>query len=149
MGFLMRRNDRGIVSGGVMFNDFVRNLFPDLPERMWRDILPETKMSVKVEDDFVKVQFPFSGCKASDFDIESSGMFLTVKVARRKKTPVEEGDKHYTCSERSWEEYQESVKLPVSVVPAEAKAKYSDGILQITLPRTSCGKETAKQIQVL
>jgi HSP20 family protein len=144
----MRRNDRGIVSGGVMFNDFVRNLLPDLPDRMWRDVIPETKMNVKIEDDAVKVQFTAPGCKIEDFDVESSGSFLTVKVAKRSKTPKEEGNNHYTCVERSWEEYQESVKLPVNVVPSEAKAKYVNGILEITLPRSVSGKECKKQIQV-
>ena len=148
MGFLMRRNDRGIVSGGVMFHDFVRNLFPDFSERMWKDILPEARMSLKVEEDVLKVQFPFPGCKNSDFDIEASGMFLTVKVSRRKRVPAEEGDKHYSCQERCWDEYQESMKLPVPVIPSEAKAKYSDGVLEITLPRSVNGKIYTKQIQV-
>ena len=148
MGFLMKRNDRGVVSGGVMFHDLVRNWFPDLSEVLWKDLLPESRMSVKVEEDHVKVQFAFAGCKASDFDVESSGLFLTVKVAHREKCPAEEADKHYTCNERCWKAYQESIKLPVSVVPAEAKAKYADGVLEITLPRTSSEKICAKQIQV-
>ena len=103
---------------------------------------------MKVEDDFVIVQFPYAGCKQADFDIESSGTFLTVKVARRCKTPAEEGDKHYTCRERSWEEYQESIKLPVTVIPAGAKATYVNGILEIKLPRSTSGKVVSKQIQV-
>lgn len=148
MGVLMRRNDRGIVSGSVMIHDLVRNLFPDLSEVLWRDLLPESRMNVKVEEENVKVLFAFSGCKPSDFDVESSGMFLTVRVAKREKYPAEEGDKHYSCCERTWNEYQESIKLPVSVIPGEAKAKYSDGILEITLPRSCSGKLCSKQVKV-
>ena len=148
MGFLTRRNDRGIVSGGVMFHDLVRNWFPDLTDVLWKDMIPESRMSVKVEDDFVKVMFAFAGCKPSDFDVESSGMFLTVRVARRNKYPAEEGDKHYSCNERCWNEYQESIKLPVSVIPAEAKAKYKDGVLEICLPRCSEGKCDTKRVEV-
>ena len=121
---------------------------PDFSDRMWKDFLPENRMSLKVENEFLKVQFPFAGCKSSDFDIESSGMFLTVKVSRRKRVPEEEGDKHYSCCERSWEEYQESIKLPVPVVPAEAKATYRNGVLEITLPRSGNGKIYTRQIQV-
>lgn len=149
MGFLMRRNDRGVVSGGVMLHDFVRNLFPDFSDKSWRDLIPETKMSVKVENDHVKVLFPCAGCKNTDFDIEASGNFLTVKVAHRIRVPAEENGKHYSCRERSWEEYQESLRLPVNVVPAEAKAKYADGVLEILLPRAAAEKISTKQIQVL
>ena len=47
MGFLMRKNGRGIVSGDVVLHDLIRNLFPDFSERAWRDLIPESKMSVK------------------------------------------------------------------------------------------------------
>lgn len=148
MGFLMKRNDRGIVSGRVMFHDMFRYLFPDLSEVLWKDLLPESRMSMKVETEQVKVFFAFAGCKQSDFDVESSGLFLTVRVARRKKYPVEEGDKHYACQERCWNEYQESIKLPVPVSPAGAKATYKDGVLEITLPRTTNEKLCGKLIEV-
>ena len=148
MGFLMKRNDRGIIPGGMTVHDFVKNLFPELPERAWRDFIPEARMSIKLEPDAVKVQFPCSGCKRSDFDIEASGTFLTVKVSRRN-IMHEGGDNwHYTCCERSREEYQESVRLPVTVIPSEAKAKYTDGVLEISLPRVSGNDSPAKQIQV-
>jgi HSP20 family protein len=148
MGFLMRRNDRGIVSGSVMLHDLVRNWFPDLSDVLWKDLMPESRMTVKVEEDVVKVQFAFAGCKNSDFDVESSGMFLTVRVAQRERCPAEEGDKHYSCTERNWNEYQESIKLPVPVIPNDAKAKYADGVLEITLPRSYSGKVCTKQVQV-
>jgi HSP20 family protein len=148
MGFLMRKNARGIVSGDVMLHDLVRNLFPDFSDRAWRDLIPESKMSVKMEKNCVKVWFACPGCKKSDFDVETSGRFLTVKVAKRTRVPAEEGDKHYSCCERSWEEIQESTKLPAAVIPSEAKATYSDGVLEITLPRSSEELPAAKQITV-
>lgn len=148
MGFLMRKNDRGVVSGGIMLHDLVRNFFPDFSERSWRELIPESKMSMSVEADHVKVLFACPGCKKTDFEVETSGRFLTVRVGKRIRTPQEEGDKHYSCSERSWEEYQESAKLPVMVIPSEAKAKYADGILEITLPRSESENISAKQIQV-
>ena len=149
MGFLMRRNDRGIVSGGVMLHDLVRSWFPDLTDVLWKDLLPDSRMHVKVNDDSVCVQFAFAGCKPSDFEVESSGTFLTVRVARREKHPSENGEKRYSCCERIWGEYQESVKLPVPVISAEAKAKYTDGVLEITLPRCKSGENSVKQVEVL
>ena len=148
MGFLTRRNDRGIVSGGVMFHDFVRNWFPELSDALWKDLLPDSRMHIKVNEDSVVIQFAFAGCKPSDFDVESSGTFLTIRVAKREKLPVEDCGKHYSCNERVWDEYQESIKLPVPVISAEAKAKYSDGILEITLPRSKSGENGVKQVQV-
>lgn len=148
MGFLMRKNDRGIVSGGIMLHDFVRNFFPEYSERAWRELIPESKMTVKVEPEHVRVLFACPGCKKTDFQVETSRSFLTVKVAKRPRVPAEEGEKHYSCCERSWEEYQESTKLPVMVIPSEAKAKYSDGILEITFPRAESEHSAAKQIPI-
>ena len=42
---------------------------------------------------------------------------------------------HYLRRERSYEEYEESVKLPVRVKGGETKAEYVDGVLTVTLPR--------------
>ena len=148
MGFLTRRNDRGIISSGVMLHDLARSWFPDLADVLWKDVLPDSRMYIKVNDDSVIVKFAFAGCKPSDFDVESSGTFLTVRVAKREKQPMEDCGKHYSCNERIWSEYQESVKLPVTVISAEAKAKYSDGILEITLPRAKSSENGVKQIQV-
>ena len=148
MGFLTRRNDRGIISGGVMLHDLARSWFPDLTDVLWKDVLPDSRMYIKVNDDAVIVKFAFAGCKPANFDVESSATFLTVKVAKREKIPMEDCMKHYSCNERLWGEYQESVKLPVPVIAAEAKAKYFDGILEITLPRSKNGECGTKQVQV-
>ena len=148
MGFLMKRNEKGIISGRPTVRELMKNLFPELSERAWNDLIPETEMNVKVDHDAVRVQFPCAGCCPSDFDVEASGMFLTVKVPRRDIRQDCCGNSRYTCCERSGEEFQESIKLPVTVVPSEAKAKYSNGVLEITLPRLSGNDSAAKQIRV-
>ena len=147
MGFLMKRNDRGVVSSG-MLQDLMRNWFPDWSDVLWKDLIPESRMHVKVEEECVKVQFAFPGCRQSDFEVEASGTFLTIKVACRRVAPTEEEGKYYSCKERSWGEYQESVKLPVTVIPAEAKAKYSDGVLEIILPRCAGDNVNTKYVHV-
>ena len=54
MGFLMKRNDRGVVSSG-MLQDLMRNWFPDWSDVLWKDLIPESRMHVKVEEECVKV----------------------------------------------------------------------------------------------
>ena len=72
-------------------------------------------------------------CK-DDFELEVVGDFLTVKAVKCCKTENEE-KKHYVVRERVCETYEESVKLPVQVKGAETKAKYINGVLEISIPR--------------
>ena len=117
----------------------------------------DAKLDFEVADDQVVVKLPYPGCRAADFSVEVVGDFLTVKVARREAADehghpdCQDGkcDCRYICRERSFEEYEESVKLPVMVRGAEAKAKYEDGILTITIPRIGEKQPVTHQVKVI
>jgi HSP20 family protein len=59
-------------------------------------------------------------------------------------------DYAYLCNERTSTNFHRVVPLPVSVVPDGAKAKMSDGVLEVRLPKkspSSAGKSVALRVE--
>ena len=108
-----------------------------------------SRMEVEVNDDDVTVKLPAPGCAPDNFDIEVVNDFVTVRVKREcscAESP--ESDRHYILRERSFDEFEESVKLPVRVKGHEAKAAYTDGVLELVIPREDAKKNAKSVIKV-
>ena len=159
MNMLSRHQNHDIVGmhrNPQNFEDFVRsvfNYFPGFRSELLFGSAIDSKLEVKVKDDEVKLHLPCPGCKPGDFEIEAVGDFVTVKVkCRDEKSEHEHGEEkcncHYICRERVFTEYEESVKLPVSVDGSGAVASYKDGILTVVIPRLKAETKKAKQIKI-
>lgn len=107
------------------------------------------RMDVEVTDDSVKVRLPAPGCAPDNFDVEVVNDFVTVRVKRECSCAENpENDRHYILRERSFDEFEESVKLPVRVRGHEAKASYTDGVLELVIPREDAKKNASHVIKV-
>ena len=120
----------------------VDDLFRAVLDRMSTDFSPELmfddgnspRLELEVGKEAVTASLPIAGCRPEDIDIEVVGDNLTIRATRKMEEPKDE-NAHYLRRERSYEEYEESVKLPVRVKGGETKAEYVDGVLTVTLPR--------------
>jgi len=73
------------------------------------------------------------GVDKEDIDITILDDELSVAAERKTETEVTEKDFHKR--ERTYKKFERMVKLPVGVKIEEAKAKLTDGVLEITLPK--------------
>lgn len=118
------------------------DLFHAMFDRMNTDLSPELmfdngsapQLEMEVGETAVTAKLPIAGCRPEDIDIEVVGDNLTIRATRQMEEPKDENAR-YLRRERSYEEYEESVKLPVRVKGGETKAEYVDGVLTVTLPR--------------
>lgn len=85
----------------------------------------------------VKAELP--GVDKKDLDISVARNAVTVKGTTSHEEKEEKGD--YYRSEISRGEYSRTVRLPSEVDESKAKAKFKDGILELTLPKKEKGKK--------
>jgi len=92
------------------------------------------------EDHFV-VTAELPGMKEKDIDVSIVGDTLTVKGEKKADTEVKK--ENYYRAERNYGAFWRSIALPVGVDAAKVEASYVDGVLTVTLPKTS-GEKTKK-----
>jgi HSP20 family protein len=89
--------------------------------------------TVEDRDKEIEIKLFLPGYSPKDFNIQAVSDFVTIKAARQ---PVElNADEHYLRQERSTMTYEETFSLPSKVVNNKVAAKYTDGVLTLTLPK--------------
>lgn len=115
--------------------------FPDieLAAGSWHPAVDifETKDNV-----VLKAELP--GVEKKDFSIEVKDNLLTLKGER--KFEKETREENYYRMERAYGSFSRSFTLPTTVDKDKVKAKFKDGVLEVTIPKTEAAKP--KQINV-
>lgn len=107
---------------------------------------PKTDIQEKDKEFVVKVGLP--GMKKTDLDINVSSDRLEVKAQHRQELKLEK--KNLFKQELSYKGFYRAFPLPAKVMPDKSKALYTNGILEIHMPKTEAEKEMKpKHIKVL
>lgn len=87
----------------------------------------------ETETDFV-VQMDVPGWRREDLTVRVEDNAIYISGDREETREVEKKD--YYRQERHSEQIHEVVSIPVPVDPAGTRAKLTDGVLEITVPKT-------------
>lgn len=94
--------------------------------------------------DNIELRAELPGLKASDVDISHENDVLTLSGERTMSKETKEENYHRV--ERSYGCFSRSFALPSRVQKDKIKAKFTDGVLHVTLPKAEEAK--AKQIKI-
>ena len=97
------------------------------------------KVNIKETADAFMVEMAVPGLEKSDFHVAIDNQLLS--IATDTKTEKEYKDEHYTRREFGYSSFKRTFTLPESVNDEHINASYTDGILNVLLPK----KEEAKQ----
>ncbi len=93
--------------------------------------MPAIDVIDREDDVLVRAELP--GVEKKDLDVSMSDNTVTIKGTMSREEREEKGD-FYRC-EISRGAYARTVTLPAPVDGAKAKAKFKDGVLELTLPK--------------
>lgn len=108
---------------------------------------PETrapKVDVIDRDEDVLVRAELPGINKDDLDVSVTENAVTIKGETRREEKVEKGD-YYRC-EISQGNFTRTVGLPSYVDSDNTKAKFKDGVLELTLPKVEKAKRRSIKI---
>ncbi|KPK83948.1 MAG: heat-shock protein [Bacteroides sp. SM23_62_1] len=105
-------------------------------------------VNVKENDNEYLIQVAAPGMSKDDFRIDYDNGRLTISSALKEEKKEE--DEKYTRREFSYQSFQRSFTVPENLVDGEKiHAKYTDGILHLTLPkREEVKPKPVKQIKI-
>ncbi|WP_404299760.1 Hsp20/alpha crystallin family protein [Alicycliphilus denitrificans] len=127
-----------LVSRGSLFDDFFKDFAPGFYVRpLHGDALPEPsqiKIDVKEDDAAYTVQAEVPGVPKEDINVSIDGNVVSLRAEVRQHDQKKDGEK-LLRSERYYGAVARSFQLPVDVDAAQAKARYDNGVLTLTLPK--------------
>jgi HSP20 family protein len=97
-------------------------------------------VNITEQNDKYLVSLAIPGMKRDDFKIDVDGNIIT--ISSEKEESKEEKDKKYTRKEYNYSSFCRSFTLPDEINKEKIDARYEDGVLNISLPRTEEAKKT-------
>jgi len=106
-------------------------------------------VNVKENDNEYSIEVAAPGLSKKDFQVNYENGRLTISSEKKDEREEKDGDR-ITRREFSYRSFQRSFTVPEEVVDAEKiDAKYTDGILYLTLPkREEARPKPARQIKI-
>lgn len=106
---------------------------------------PQMRLEVSEDDKNYTIKAEIPGVTKEDIHISIDGNQVSISAEVKKETEEKEGEK-VIRSERYYGSVSRSFSLAQKIDQANANAKYENGILLLTLPKTSGG--TSKKLAV-
>lgn len=127
-----------LVSRGSLFDDFFKDIAPGFYVRpLHGDSLPapsQIKVDVKETEGGYTVQAEVPGVPKEDIHVSVEGNVVSLRAEVRQHDQQTDGEK-VLRSERYFGQVARSFALPADVDASQAKAKYDNGVLTLTLPK--------------
>ncbi len=127
-----------LVSRGSLFDDFFRDVAPGFYVKpLHGDPLPnpgQIRMDVKENGDAYTVSAEIPGVRKEDIHVTIEGGMVMVRAEVKQEDSQTQDDK-LLRSERYFGSVSRGIQLPQDVDQGQAKAKYDNGVLSLTLPK--------------
>jgi HSP20 family protein len=107
-------------------------------------IIP-ARMNVSETENEFRITAELPGVTEQDVDVQLDDDMLTIRGEKRSEQKDEKENYHFV--ERSFGSFQRSLRLPFSVNPEQVQARFENGILTVTLPKTH-QQERSRRIRV-
>lgn len=94
------------------------------------------------EDDKFRVIADLPGFDKNDIEVYIEDRDLVIRALRKEEK--EEKDRNFIKRERSYGEVYRRISLPEEVHDKDIKARYNNGVLEITIPKTKKERKVIK-----
>ena len=131
--------DLGFEPFDNLFRGFLR------PVRLEQDV-PQIKMDVKEEENAYRVHAEIPGVKKEDIQVSVEGNSVSISAEVKKESEEKQGEK-LLKRERYYGKVARSFALANEIDETNASAKYTDGVLELVLPKKKGGSTRRVSIQ--
>lgn len=117
--------------------------WPAWSEMMQMARMPKVDVLDRDTDIVVRAEIP--GVKKEDLDVSLTDDTVTIRGTSRREEEEEKGQYHRR--ELEYGEFSRTVALPAAVDTSKCKAKFKEGILEMTLPKAEGAKRRTIKIE--
>ena len=107
---------------------------------------PALKVDVKERENAYAIHAEIPGVKKEDINVAIDGAVVSITAERREEKDVKEGER-VLRSERYFGKVSRSFQLAQEIDEAGVVAKYTDGVLELTMPKKAAAQARRITIQ--
>jgi HSP20 family protein len=126
-------------------HDEMNRLFGATPRNGFAAALSPA-IDIAVEKDAVVVRADLPGLSKDDVSVTLQDNYLTIRGEKKQET--EQKETNYFVSERLYGSFARTIELPVAVDANKIEARFKDGVLHVTLPKTENAKPKRIEVKV-
>ena len=130
---------------GDLVDDFLKGFFVRPITAEGAAGAPRLKVEVSEQAESFKVQAEIPGVKKDEIQVAIDGDQVSITAEVRKEKDVKEGER-VIHSERYYGKVARAFRLGHEIDEANATAKYTDGVLELVLPKKKT--QSARQLSV-
>lgn len=123
--------------------------------RLFKELIPEEKLETQMtswsprvdiyeKDNNIVIEAEIPGAKKEDIEVKLKDNAVVIKGEVKKEE--EKKEENYYRSERFYGRFERVLPLPADTKADEAKASFENGILKLTVPKTTQEKEVKVEI---
>lgn len=127
-------------------DDFFRGFFVRPVEFGTQADTPSIKVDVKEAPEAYTVHAELPGIKKEDIHVHIDGAVVSISAERKQEKEVKEGER-VLRTERYFGKVSRSFQLGQEVDDTKAAAKFTDGVLEVTLPKKAAPQATRLTIE--
>jgi len=127
-------------------DDFFRGFFVRPVDFGAEPDAPAVKIDVKEQEKGYLVQAEIPGVKKEDIHVAVDGAIVSISAERREEKDVREGER-VLRTERYFGKVSRSFQLAQEIDEAQVSAKYTDGVLELVLPKKAATQARRITIQ--
>lgn len=144
--FLVRKNNKNNTSQANLIDTFFSDFLTPQSRYLNDNIVHSPKVDIveKQKEFLVTAEIP--GMKKEDVKLSLDNNSLTISGEKKEEKETKDGD--YQCMERVFGSFKRTLSLPDCIKKDKVNAKYEDGILRITLPKTEQEVDKTKDITI-
>ena len=117
-----------------------------MPEEATMPTFWSPSVDIYETDENIVLKAELPGVDKKEVSVEVKDSTLILKGERKREKEVKEENYHRV--ERSFGTFMRSFSLPVSVKQDQVKAKFRDGVLEVTLPKAEEAKPKQVKVEV-
>ncbi len=121
-------------TGSDPFDDFFRGFFVRPVDFGGSVETPSIKVDVKEQGEAYKVHAELPGIRKEDIHVNIDGSVVSISAERRQDKEVKEGER-VLRTERHFGKVSRSFQLGQDIDESKSSAKFTDGVLDLTLPK--------------
>lgn len=128
------------------FDDLFRGFFVRPVDLGNQPEAPAVKIDVKETENAYLVHAEIPGVKKEDIHVNVEGPVVSIAAERREEKDVKEGER-VLRSERYFGKVSRSFQLAQEIDEAQVSAKYTEGVLELSLPKKAATQARRITIQ--